>query len=125
MPLDRDMKHLSTSAIGRKYNFERWEYNLWNAIEQTGYSYLKWVWLGKIGTKRSRMLYVPARVDTPISFYVDFLGSKGNETTLCRRRRELIEERNEHLLQIERDLSQQEMFAKIRYKMLEVGGIKL
>lgn len=121
-PISRTDRHLSTSAIGRKYNYERWEQNLWNAIRATGYSYLQWEWIGSTTDRRSKMLYVPAKVLTTKSFYVDFLGANGKETTLCKRRRECIERTGGKLLQINRDLSVQDMTVKIKYKIATLAA---
>jgi len=110
----------SPHPLGRKYSHERWEQNLYNAIKQTGYSFLPYKWVGG-DEKRNKWLYVPAVILTPHGYlYIDTLTIRGSKTQATKRREVILKELNANYMYVSVGDSQQDMYTKIRMRLAEM-----
>lgn len=114
---------ISTSPLGRKYNYYRHEQNLWNAIAKTDYSHFRYWWIGGDLTRNHISYYVPAYIMS-LKLFIDFLGSKDKETKLTKRRKGIIHGMNAHVIYVKRKDSVSEMYMTIQFKIRELERIK-
>ena len=111
---------ISTHPLGRKYRYYRHEQNLYNAIKQTGFSHIPIYWIGG-DERRSKWLYVPACILLPEGkLFVDFTTKKGMMRPSMINRKEILDKKGETYIQINPDDSQQEMYLKIKMKLIEM-----
>jgi len=109
--------YISTFPPARVYNYYRHEHNLFKAVEKTGYSYLKWYWIGG-DEQRRKWFYMPVRILSPVPLYVDFNGKRPN----VQRRKEKAIEQGLHVLYVNTNDDMNTMYAKIMMELRRLGN---
>ena len=108
---------LSKNPAGRKYNYYRHEHNLFEACKKTGYTYLRWEWIGGMEDRR-KWFYMPVRILSPIQLYVDFNNKRPN----VKRRKDKAIEQGLNVLYVNTNDGTNEMYSKIMMELRRLGN---